>query len=141
MDKIITLLKERNKFLAKFSALNIAEMQKLTAGNFEQIDSFYATREGLLEIIKQVEGMIEKRLSFLGDFSNVSPSIKKLVLSLLKERDQLVGQILNQDLEILGCIDQAKNTIIEELQTLRKNRKVIGSYKTGNRNNLVDEEV
>jgi len=141
MDKIITLLKERNKFLAKFSALNIAEMNRITNGNFENIDEFYTTREGLLEIIKQIEGMIEKRLSFLGDFSNVSVSIKKLVSSLLKERDELVGQILNQDLEILSCIDQAKNSIIGELQALRKNRKVIGSYKTGQRENLVDEEA
>ena len=141
MDKIITLLKERNKFLAKFSALNIAEMQRVSTGDFNNIDDFYTTREGLLEVIKQVEGMIEKRLAFLGDFSNVSLSIKKLVSGLLKERDELVGQILNQDLEILGCIDQAKNSIIEELQTLRKNRKVIGSYKSGHRHNIVDEEA
>lgn len=141
MDKIITLLKERNKYLTKFSALNIAEMQRYSAGNFDTIDDFYATREGLLDIIKQVEVMLEKRLTFLGDFSNVSPSIKKLVSSLLKERDELVGQILNQDLEILGSIDTAKNSIIHELQTLRKNRKVIGSYKSGNRENILDEEA
>lgn len=141
MDKIIVLLKERNRHLAKFSALNSAELGKMTSGSFDTIDGFYSAREGLLEIVKQIEIMIEKRLTVLGDFSNASGSIKKLVSGLLKERDELVNQILNQDLEILGLIDQAKNTIIQELQSLKRNRKVIGSYKSGVKAPILDEEL
>lgn len=141
MEKIVTLLQERNKFLTKFSALNTAEIQKLVNGDFQSIDAFYSTREGILDIIKHVEVMIEKRLQYLGDFSTVSLSVKKLVSNLLKERDQLVNQILAQDLEILECIDQAKNEIIRELHSVRKNRKVIGSYKSGPRDGVVDEEA
>lgn len=141
MDKIISLLKERNKFLAQFSALNTAEFNKMCAGNFEGIDQFYNTREGILAVVKQVEVMIDKRLSAMGEFSNSSTSIKRLVSQLLRERDELVNQILAQDLEILSLIDQAKDTIIQELQSLRRSRKVIGSYKSGSKTNVLDEEL
>jgi hypothetical protein len=141
MDKIITMLKERNKYLAKFSAINIAELGKMTSGSYDSIDEFYNAREGILGVIKQIELMLEKRLNSMGDFTNASASIKKYVSHLLKERDELVNQILNQDLEILSLIDQTKNTIIQELQSLRKNRKVIGSYKSGNKTNTLDEEI
>ena len=141
MDKIIALLKERNKFLSKFSALNGAEMTKMGTGNFDSIDEFYSTREGLLEIIKQIELMLDKRLAILGEFENVAPGIKKHVSQLLRERDELVNQILAQDLEILSMIDDFKNNIIRELQSLRKNRKVISSYKSGEVQNVLDEEI
>lgn len=141
MQLVIKLLQERNKFLAKFSALNIAEMKRMLEGDFDRIDAFYATREGILDIIRQIELMLEKRLMQTGNFSDIPASVKKLVADLLKERDELIGQILNQDLEILTCIDKTKNSIIRELQTLRKNRKVISSYKSGKRESLVDEEA
>lgn len=141
MEKVINLLKERNKYLAKFSALNSAECSRMVEGSFERIDDFYTAREGILQIIKQIELMMEKRLANDNGVSLIPPSIKRLVGALLKERDELVNQILAQDLEILQLIDQAKNDIIHELQGLKKGRKVISSYKSGSKAPTLDEEV
>lgn len=141
MEKVITLLGERNKYLSKFCALNTIEVNKLAAGDFDSIEAFYSAREGILEIVKQIETMIDKRMQALGEFSNVAPSIKRLVADSLKERDHLVTMILNQDLEIMSYIDQAKNSIIIELQTLRKGRRLISSYKSGSRTKVLDEEL
>ena len=141
MEKIISLLKERNRNLSRFAALNSAEATKLLIGNFETLDGFYVTREGILDIIKQIEAMIERQLGRGHEYFGAPPSTKRLVSSLLKERDELVSQILNQDLEILECIDKAKDAIIIELQSLRKGRKVIGAYKSGAREVMIDEEV
>ena len=141
MEKIITFLKERNRNLSRFAALNSAEITKILTGNFESLDEFYITREGILDIIKQIEAMIERQLGRGGDYQIAPQSIKKLVSSLLRERDELVSQILNQDLEILECIDKAKDAIIQELRSLKKSRKVIGAYKSGSPEPMIDEEV
>lgn len=141
MEKVINLLKERNKYLAKFSALNSAECGRMVEGSFDKIDDFYTAREGILQIIKQVELMIERNLATDPGLAVIPPSVKRLVGALLKERDELVNQILTQDLEILQLIDQAKNEIIHELQGLKKGRKVISSYKSGVKSPTLDEEV
>jgi hypothetical protein len=141
MEKVIHLLKERNKYLSKFSALNAAECGRMSEGNFERIDEFYTAREGILEIIKQLELMMEKFLSSDGGATQIAPSLKRMAGALLKERDELVNQILGQDLEILQLIDQAKNDIIHQLQGLKKGRKVISSYKSGTKAPTLDEEA
>lgn len=141
MEKVVNLLRERNRFLAKFSALNIAECGRMAEGQFDRIDDFYTAREGILEIVKQIELMMDKQLTSDKSVFQIAPSMKRVVSDLLKERDELVNQILSQDLEILQMIDQAKNQIIHELQGLRRGRKVISSYKSGSTKQTLDEEV
>lgn len=141
MNQVIQLMQERNKYLAKFSALNIAETTRMIEGNFDRIDDFYIAREGILEIVKQIELMMEKHLSADSGVVAIAPSLRRMASDLLRERDELVNQILAQDLEILQLVDQAKNQIIQELQGLKRGRKVISSYKSGTPKQTIDEEA
>ena len=59
MKTITELLKDKNHHLEKFHRLNEAELENFTAGEFKNLESFYATREGLLEVIKKIDDMIE----------------------------------------------------------------------------------
>jgi hypothetical protein len=50
---IIELLKEKNSCLEKFYRLNEAELENFAANDFNNVERFYANREGLLMIIKK----------------------------------------------------------------------------------------
>lgn len=138
---IIEMLTEKNQCLEKFYRLNESELENFSAGTFDNIENFYATREGLLDIIKKVDEMIETSNSSTDDVGPISAEDKKNILSALQYKNDLVNRILEQDLRILSAIEEAKSNIIKELTQVRSAKKAIGSYKSGQKANRLDEEA
>jgi hypothetical protein len=141
MTTIIDMLTEKNQCLEKFFRLNEAELENFSAGDFDNIEAFYATREGLLAIIKKIDDMIEKSNDIPQESEQIEPQIKKAILESLQYKNDLVNRILEQDLRILSAIESAKSTIIRELTQVRSAKKAIGSYKSGQKNQRLDEEA
>jgi len=141
MKSIIDLLTEKNNCLEKFYRLNEAEIEKFAMGEFEKVELFYASREGLLDIIKKIDDMIETANDIPLDAVDIEPQMKKAVLSALHYKNDLVNRILEQDLRILSAIEDAKSNIIKELSQVRTVKKAIGSYKSGNKNTRLDEKA
>jgi hypothetical protein len=56
--EIIDLLKEKNHYLKKFYTLNKAEIFRLGEGDFSRLDSFYQSRETILDMITHIEALI-----------------------------------------------------------------------------------
>ncbi len=141
MTRIITLLNEKNHYLEKFYSLNEVELVNFAQGQFENIEDFYQTRERILEVLKYVDSQIEK----INDEANVLATIteddRQKVRESLRIKDQFVTRIIEQDIQVLACIEMAKNSIIRELQEVRRNRKGIGGYKSKTFNQRLDEEV
>ncbi|RYZ76118.1 MAG: hypothetical protein EOP05_05980, partial [Proteobacteria bacterium] len=59
MDRVIDLLKEKNDYLEKFHAINEHELINFTAGDFDNVELFYQTRDKILELINCVDGLLE----------------------------------------------------------------------------------
>lgn len=140
MIQIVNLLNEKNHYLEKFYSLNENELGQFLRGNFDNLEKFYDTREKIIEIIRYIDAKIDKiNLTMTG----VAPeaTIRAMVQEALNIKDQYVEKIMEQDLQILSCIDRAKSEIIKELQVLKKGKKVVGSYKSKNYNNRLNEEV
>ena len=140
MEHIIELLKEKNHFLEKFSKLNDRELVRFNEGDFDGLDEFYTSRERLLKIVDQIDFMIEQQSTFVFK-EDTTPGGKKEIAKEFDLKTDLVNKILAQDLQILSFIEQEKSTIIKELSTLKNNKKVIGSYKSGQKTNRVNEKV
>ena len=138
---IIEMLTEKNQCLEKFYRLNESELENFSAGTFDNIENFYATREGLLDIIKKVDEMIETSNSSTDDVGPISAEDKKNILSALQYKNDLVNRILEQDLRILSAIEEETSNIIKELTQVRSAKKAIGSYKSGQKANRLDEEA
>jgi hypothetical protein len=131
MENIINLLKEKNHFLKKFYTINKAEIIRLTDGDFSRLDYFYQSRENILDMITHIEARMEEKL---GPSEAVAPVTDEARLKIRREldfKDDVVNQILDQDLQILSFIETAKTDLIKELQDVKKNRQVIGSYHSG----------
>ncbi|MNJ92682.1 hypothetical protein D3C87_103560 [compost metagenome] len=141
MMRIVTLLNEKNHYLEKFYSLNEVELANFVQGQFDNLEHFYQTRERILEVLKYVDAQIEKAQGEIGDMSTVNAADKTEAREALKIKDEYVARIIEQDLQVLACIEMAKNSIIKELQESRRARKAVGSYKAKDFNQRLDEEV
>ena len=141
MTRIIALLNEKNHYLEKFYSLNETELANFAQAQFDNLDSFYQTRERILDVIKYVDAQIERINDDTQALTTITDEERSQVREALAIKDQYVAKIIEQDIQVLACIEMAKNSIIRELQDLRRNRKAIGGYKTKTFNQRLDEEV
>lgn len=141
MQRIISLLQEKNHYLEKFYSLNETEILNFSMGNFENLENFYNTRERILEIIRYLDGQLEQENSETHDFSGMTVEERRQVVESMRAKDEYVSRIIEQDLEVLACIEAAKSNIIRELQDVRRARKAVGGYKSPTFNKRLDEEV
>ncbi len=132
MIRLIQFLNEKNHFLEKFFALNETQLNQMNQGMFDNLEMFYNQREDLLKIIKYVDAEIHKAHMLHKDLTGSFAEEQKVqIREALRVKEAYVKRILEQDLMILGLIDEAKSTIIRELQGVRKARKALAGYKSG----------
>lgn len=141
MEQIIELLEEKNRFLEKFYRLNEGEMLRFADGDFEKLESFYQERESILELVGALDRKIEESNNMPVDPAFVGAIAKKQILCCIDYKNEVVSRILEQDLQILSFIEQAKSNIIKELSQVRATRKAVGSYKSGEVNRHLDEKA
>ncbi len=138
-DEIIRLLSERNRHLSQFSVLNKIQIGKIEQGDYEQINEFYTAREHILAIVEKIEIVINQKSKDAA--TKISMDQKQNIEILLNNKDQIIREILEQDLQILSSIEQEKSNIITELKVLQKGKKTIKAYKSGITSNKLDEDV
>lgn len=140
MQKVITLLNEKNHYLEKFYSLNETELVFFKSGNFDNLDRFYETRERILEMIRYLDSEIGVHQQD-SDPAEIGRDQKQMVTEALRIKTEYVNGILAQDLEVLSCIESAKNSIIRELQEVTKVRKAVSKYKMPSFDTQLDEEA
>ncbi len=141
MNRLMSLLKEKNHYLEKFANINELELMNFSEGDFENLEYFYQTREQILELINSIDGLIgEEEARVLGRIQ-IPDEARLVITTLLNEKDQWVKQILAQDLLVLSHIDREKSQIINELRSVKKVKKVIHAYHSGNQSRQLDEEA
>lgn len=132
MIRLIQFLNEKNHFLEKFYTLNESEITRLEAGKFDNLEAFYNQREDLLKIIKYIDAEIHKahmlHKDIVGQFSEEQ---KTEIRESMRTKEAYVRRILEQDLQVLGMIDDAKSMIIKELKGVQNTRKALTGYKSG----------
>ncbi|KYG69442.1 hypothetical protein [Bdellovibrio bacteriovorus] len=141
MTRIITLLNEKNHYLEKFYSLNEVELANFAQGQFDNLEHFYQTRERILEVLKYVDAQIEKVHDEEAQQNAITEGERREVKEALAIKDEYVARIIEQDIQVLACIEMAKNSIIKELQEVRRSRKAVGSYKSKTFSNRLNEEV
>lgn len=140
MTRIITLLNEKNHYLENFYSLNESELKNFLDARFEGLEAFYNSREKILEIIKYIDAQIDKEQ--LKEQTQPIPEKQRIeVKRALLIKEQYVEKILEKDLEILSCIESAKNGLLRELQSVRRGRKAVGGYKSKPHAHRLDEEA
>ena len=130
MIRLIQFLNEKNHFLEKFYALNESQLVRMRAGLFDELETFYNQREDLLKIIKYIDAEVHKAHELYKVMTGTFADAQKTeIYACLRTKEAYAKHILEQDLQILGLIDDAKSTIIRELQGVQKARKAMAGYK------------
>ena len=140
MDTIINLLKDKNYHLQKFYQLNEAELINFSENCFDNLEVFYQSRETILDLIRCIDRLIEAASQTQGD-QPATDQQKREILASMSTKNDLVTRILAQDLQILSVIEQTKSEIIRELRQVQSAKKAIGSYKSGDTRNKLDEKA
>ncbi len=131
MIRIIQLLNEKNHFLEKFYSLNEKQIIQLELGHFDDIERFYNQREDLLKILKYVDAEINRAHGLYKDVTGpFDMAQKNQIKDCLRIKEMYVKKILEQDLIVLGLIDEAKSQIIRELQDIKKASRALAGYKS-----------
>lgn len=142
MKRIITLMNEKNHYLEKFYALNERELKNFLVGNFDNLEGFYETRERMLEIIKYIDAQVDTEHRRSPDLAaQATADLRKALREALTIKDEYVSRIFDQDLQVLSCIESAKNSIIREMQDLKKGKKAVNGYRAPNFVKRLDEEA
>ena len=129
MNKILELLKEKNFYLERFLEESRKERTSFKARRFDNLEPLYKKREQILSNIQSIDNRIS---NFCGDSSEEellkapNKDEMKVVLSKIKEN---VSHIMQEDLEIISCIENEKSKIIKEIGQTKEGRKVLNGYK------------
>lgn len=127
MNQIIELLADRNLHLEKFYELTEDQLAEIASGNFDNLDFFYSQREGILDLVKCIDCLIQKEMQD----HDLGAEIRLAAVKLVKEKEMLVKKIVTQDLQVLELIEQLKSSLIRELATIKAGRKALNSYQSG----------
>jgi len=131
MEKVIDLIEQKNSCLVRFKDMNEKEIHNFNEGNFDNLETFYNSRETVLEMI----GLLDKKIAQeQAEHSlNVDQESKNRLVVALELKNALVQDIIELDLMIISIIEQAKSEIIKDLSQVKAVRKVFGptTKKTG----------
>lgn len=131
--------RQKKHFLEEFLKITNDGIVCFSLGNVDGIDDFYLKRESIIEILRQLDDKIslaEKNFN-----ENRSLALKTEIKQLRMDIQEITQNILSKDLVVLDLIKKAKSEINTHLQSLKKNKKVVSSYKTKVDRHQLDEEV
>lgn len=138
MKRVLELMEQKNHYLEKFYSINETALSLFLKDQFETINEFYDQRESILEILKYIDSEITSASAQTNEESMLAVDRLKEALNI---KDLYVQKIIEQDINILSCIESAKNTIIKELRDVKKGQKVVSAYKVPQFDNKLKEEI
>lgn len=139
-QKLVELLDEKNQYLEKFFELNETELHNFADGMFDNVETFYQSREKILDIVRCIDALVDEEVTSISEAA-VTSSVRAEIQDLMGHKDRLAKQILAQDLKVLAAIEDEKSNIIRELKSTKQSRKVVNAYHSGQTSRQIDDEV
>jgi hypothetical protein len=129
MANILELLREKNYYLERFLEESKREKSRFKARHFDNLDNLYKMREQILLNIQSIDERISRICAHSEDSLLPSPTGGEMA-NLLDKIKLNVRAILEEDLQIISCIEDEKTKIIREISTTREGRKVLKGYRS-----------
>jgi hypothetical protein len=128
MSKVLDLLKEKNFYLERFLEESRKEKTSFKARRFDNLDTLYKMREEILLNIQSIDERIKKECA-LEASGNLEPPKNGEVRKMLDQIKTNVTYILEEDLQIISCIEDEKSKIIREISSTREGKKALKGYR------------
>lgn len=135
MELLINLLERKNLCFKSFYTICGDFLDEIAKGDSTNLERFQARRQGLLNVLEQLEFEITHYLASFDAEPGLldalmTGEVRTKVNMLFREKDALVKEILDLDLQILQHIDRIKNDTIQKLQSVQTGRRTLGAYRS-----------
>jgi hypothetical protein len=128
-EKLQSLLEQKNHFLERFLLLCKTYRSKLLAGDSNDIDLFQQSRQQILNIVEYFDNYIERITASLPENPDaIPPRYRKAVRELIQSKDEIVREILNVDVEVLGLLQIMQDNLDNDLADVRKSKRLTNAY-------------
>ena len=108
MKTVINLLEKKNNYLSQFEQLSSFEWKRICGGDFSNIESFYYSRQIILDAIDRIDYKLKKYKLSLSD-----KDIQKKIMPLLQKKHKIIMSILHKDLLIHSNIRDLESGLLE----------------------------
>ncbi len=124
---VLSLLRSKNRCLEKFLAIS---REYLDAGAaFENLGIFETRRDATLKAIELYDRKLAESISLIAA-ADRTPEMIEGVKRELDRKEQLVHEILDLDLRIIGKIEEEKNRLLQQVANARKGKEVLSRFKS-----------
>lgn len=127
-EMIIKLLEEKNNHLEMFLTVSEKERKSFKARNFDNIELLYQIREDILANIRCIDERVDGYSNAM-DKSLLGEAEKSRIVECLRKKETLTHMILEQDLVMLGCVENEKSAMIRKMSTMRDGRRLLKAYR------------
>ncbi len=128
MEEVIYYLELKNKYYEKFLSITEKFLSHVRQDQWENMDYFVDNRERILNIIRSYDFKIAELFHQIDMASTRLETYSNRVKELLERREALGKKIMDQDLELIGKIDEVRNDTIRELKQTQETGQKLHSF-------------
>ena len=128
MEEVIYYLELKNTYYEKFLSVTERFLEQARQDRWDNLDYFVDNRDRILNIIRSYDFKIAEL------FQNVDIAAGRLeayggrVKELLERREALGKKIIDQDLELIGKIDEVRGETIRDLKRTQETGQKLNAF-------------
>ncbi len=131
MEEVVYYLELKNKFYEKFLSVTANFLTHVQQDRWENVEYFMDNRERILNIIRSYDFKIAELFQQINVASSKLESYGDRVKGLLEEREKLGKRIIDQDLVLIGKIDEVRMETIREIKKTQETGQKLHSFAGG----------
>lgn len=139
MTRLYKHLEDKNYWYKKYLACTEAYLVALRHAPeiaLDELELFYGNRESLLKILDSLDVKVDEEVK-LAEKHGTEWNTKQhtRIQQYLREKDSIVGRIVELDKELMAEIEALKAKGEEKLKLLAKGKKALAKYKSSSETN------
>ena len=130
MEEVLYYLELKNTYYEKFLSITEKFLSQIQQDHWENMDYFVDNRERILNIIRSYDFKIAELFHQIDVGSTRLENYSSRVKELLERREVLGKKIMDQDLELIGKIDEVRTETIRDLQKTQDTIQKVHSFSS-----------
>ncbi len=130
MEEVIYYLELKNTYYEKFLSVTAKFLDQIQQERWENLDYFVDNRERILNIIRSYDFKISELFQQVDIDSNRLEAYSPRVKELLEKREALGKKIVDQDLELIGKMEDVRSETIRDLKRTQETGRKLQSFST-----------
>lgn len=128
MEEVIYYLELKNTYYEKFLSITEKFLLQVQQDQWDNMDYFVDNRERILNIIRSYDFKIAELFHQIDVASTKLETYSTRVKELLERREVLGKKIMDQDLELIGKIDEVRTETIRDLKQTQETGQKLHSF-------------